>query len=98
MTYDPIKSYCIFNAAFNNYAFRVCDSWTVHAGNNNKWKQWSMTRLVHYAFYYDQKVTEGMVYTIKYEPQMMLMGWTILFLSLGLQALLVIMQHPVWTS
>ena len=43
----------------------------------------------------DQKVTEGMVYTIKYEPKMMLIECTILFLSLGLQALLVIMQHQV---
>ena len=51
-----------------------------------------MTRLVHYAFYYDQKVTEGMVYTIKDEPKMMLMGWTILFLSLGLKALIVIIN------
>ena len=39
-----------------------------------------MTRLVHYALYYDQKVTGGIVYTVKYEPKMMLMGWTILFL------------------
>ena len=54
-----------------------------------------MTRLVHYALYYDHKVTEGIVYTIKYELKMMSMEWTILFLSLGLQALLVIMQHPV---
>ena len=28
----------------------------------------------------DQKVTEGMVYTIKYEPKMMLMGCTIIII------------------